>query len=84
MRKCTGPCGKPREIWEFYTNRHGNPSGTCVFCARKKSNNYYHSTGKFKKNPPKNPVIIFKSPCFKEINRPCAIFQGYLFAGDVI
>lgn len=82
MRVCK-TCKESLPIHRFYTNINGNPTGSCVFCITARERRRYHLIVKARRKMEMLSTENKNLKDEKDIERPCAIFPGYLFAGDL-
>lgn len=89
MKKCRGRCKQIRAHSEYGENRHGNPLNKCKECIRIERKEYrmwvLYPRMKEEKamRDQQQQRDRMALPVYQRPVRPCAIFPGYLFAGDV-
>lgn len=84
MRVCK-TCKVSRQIHQYYENSNGNLAGSCKFCitARQKLNYHYVKKANERERQARIDQNLKRDKDALAGKRPCAIFQGYLFSGDV-
>lgn len=89
MKKCLGRCKAVKPYSEFGENRHGNPMGKCRECVRLYQKEYRLFVLEPRRREEKAVIMTqderdwLALPVYQRPKRPCSIFAGYLFAGDL-
>lgn len=89
MKKCKGRCRQEKPLSEYGENRHGNPMSKCKECIRIERKEYrmwvlyprMKEEKAMKEQQEERDRLA--TPSHSRTQKPCAVFTGYLFSGDV-